>query len=66
MHLAPQGSYHLQGLETEIIPRLEKLVCRLNEPDEDDVNLLQAPVGSSPLSQSTYCSMSSDKILHLI
>lgn len=29
----------------EIIPRLEKLVCRMNEPDEDDVNLLQAPVG---------------------
>ena len=28
----------------EIIPRLEKLVCRLNEPDDDDVSLLQAPV----------------------
>lgn len=40
---------HVQNLEVEIIPRLEKLVCRLQEPDEDDVNLLQAPVGGSPL-----------------
>ncbi|CAL5219433.1 g1262 [Coccomyxa viridis] len=33
-----------KDLEIDIIPRLEKLVCRLNEPEEDDVNLLQAPV----------------------
>ncbi len=44
-----QGSCHLQDLEIEIIPRLDQLVCRLNEPDEDDVNLLQAPVGCSLL-----------------
>ncbi|CAK0742229.1 hypothetical protein CVIRNUC_001381 [Coccomyxa viridis] len=33
-----------KDMEVEIIPRLEKLVCRLNEPDDDDVSLLQAPV----------------------
>jgi len=36
-------------MEVEIIPRLEKLICRLNEPDEDDVSLLQAPVQRSLL-----------------
>ena len=36
-------------MEVEIIPRLEKLVCRLNEPDDDDVSLLQAPVSLSCL-----------------
>ena len=59
MHLAPHFRYcHLQDLEVEIIPRLENFVCRLQEPDEDDVNLLQAPVGGLPLlqtSQSCRC-----------
>jgi hypothetical protein len=39
------GLHGLQDVEIEIVPRLEKLVCRLNAPDEDDVSLLQAPVG---------------------
>ena len=43
---ALHGFHGLQDLEIEIVPRLEKLVCRLNAPDEDDVSLLQAPVGS--------------------
>ena len=38
----------MQDLEIEIIPRLEKRVCRLNEPDSDDVNLSQAPVRGLP------------------
>ena len=43
---ALHGDHGLQDVEIEIVPRLEKLVCRLNAPDEDDVSLLQAPVGS--------------------
>jgi hypothetical protein len=37
----------MQGKEVEIVPRLDKLVCMLNEPDDDDVSLLDQPVRSS-------------------
>ncbi|CAL8467551.1 g7089 [Coccomyxa elongata] len=30
--------------ELEIMPRLQKLICRVNEPDDDDVSLVSAPV----------------------
>ena len=57
---ALNGFHGLQDVEIEIVPRLEKLVCRLNAPDEDDVSLLQAPVGSpaffaATLSYTGHC-----------
>ncbi len=36
--------FHLQDRELEIMPRLQKLICRVNEPDDDDVSLVSAPV----------------------
>jgi hypothetical protein len=34
----------VQGKEIEIMPRLQKLICKINKPDADDVSLVDAPV----------------------
>lgn len=34
----------VQDKEIEIVPRLQKLVCKINKPDADDEPLIDAPV----------------------
>ena len=34
----------VQDKEIEIMPRLQKLICKINKPDADDESLVDAPV----------------------